>query len=492
MPRCVLVAGAGPVGLTMAAELARYRVPVRIIGQAATRTDKSKALAIWPRTLELLDRAGCAGAFAASGLKSEAIAILSGKQTIARVTFDDVDSPFNYLLMIPQSETERLLEAHLGSLGGEVERGVALTGFTQSEECVTGTLRHPDGSSETFEASWLIGCDGAHSLVRQTLGMAFAGDTLPTTFLLADIHVAGLEVPETELALFWHHDGSVVFFPISPGRYRIIADIGASPLHEPTFEEVQAIVARRATGVTLSDPIWLAGFRVNERKVEDYRAGRAFLAGDAAHIHSPAGGQGMNTGMQDAFNLAWKLALVERGRAGPDLLGSYSEERSAVAERVLSESGRLTRVATVKNYLLQDLRNFVAHRILGLSAARHAMAERLSEITIGYPASKLNAGSAKGLAGPQPGERILAERPFGAGEAPRFALLAREDAPARAILRRHAPLLESDIRKPPDEAGIWLVRPDGYVASVARAGDWAVIDDCLARIAAGALQAAPA
>jgi 2-polyprenyl-6-methoxyphenol hydroxylase-like FAD-dependent oxidoreductase len=492
MPRCVLVAGAGPVGLTMAAELARYRVPVRIIDEAPSRTDKSKALAVWPRTLELLDRAGCAGAFAASGLKAAAITMLSGKQAIARVAFDDVASPFRYLLMIPQSETERLLEAHLGSLGVKVERSVALTGFAQSEECVSCTLRRPDGSDETFEAGWLIGCDGAHSLVRQTLGMAFAGDTLPTTFLLADLHVAGLDVPETELAIFWHHDGSVIFFPISPGRYRIIADIGASPLHEPAFEEVQAIVARRAPCVTLSDPIWLSGFRVNERKVENYRSGRAFLAGDAAHVHSPAGGQGMNTGMQDAFNLAWKLALVEQGHAGPDLLDSYSDERSAVAERVLAESGRLTRIATVKNYLLQDLRNFVAHRILGLSAARHAMAERLSEITIGYPASKLNAGSAKGLAGPEPGERILGERPFGAGEAPRFALLAGEDEGARAVLRRHASLLEPGLRKPPDEAGIWLVRPDGYVAAVARAGDWAVIEDCLAGIAAGALQAAPA
>ena len=170
MPRCVLVAGAGPVGLTMAAELARSCVPVRIIDQAPSRTDKSKALAIWPRTLELLDRAGCAGAFAATGLKSEAIAIRSGKQIIARVTFDDVVSPFNFLLMIPQSETELLLEAHLGTLGGKVERSVALTSFAHSGECVSCQLRHADGSSEAFEASWLIGCDGPARHGRAAFG----------------------------------------------------------------------------------------------------------------------------------------------------------------------------------------------------------------------------------------------------------------------------------------------------------------------------------
>ena len=237
--------------------------------------------------------------------------------------------------------------------------------------------------------------------------------------------------------------------------------------------------------MTLADPLWLSGFRVNERKVADYRQGRVFLAGDAAHIHSPAGGQGMNTGMQDAFNLAWKLALVEQGcGARAALLDSYSVERSAVAAQVLAESGRLTRVATFRNQVAQHLRNFVAHRLLGFAGVRRAMTERLSEITVGYPASPLNRGEDGAYQGPRPGQRIVADRPFGAGDRPRFALLAAHSAEAEAILRRYAALLEPALRAPPTAGGIWLVRPDGYVAAAAPAGRWSAIEDCLAAIAA--------
>jgi len=483
MTKPVLVVGAGPVGLTLAAELARYKIPVRIIDKAPARTDKSKALAVWARTLELLDRAGCAQAFAATGLQAKTVSISRDTELIARAALDEIASPFNYLLLIPQSETERLLEAHLQSLGGKVERNAELTGFSDLGEGVACAVRHADGGVERLEASWLIGCDGAHSLVRKTLGLAFEGDTLATHFILADIHVAALDMPDDELVMFWHPDGVVVFFPIAPGRYRIIADIGAEPLHDPGLDEVQAIVNGRCPpGMILSDPIWLAGFGVNERKVEQYRTGRVFVAGDAAHVHSPAGGQGMNTGMQDAINLAWKLAMVENGDAGSALLDSYSDERSAVAKQILSDSGRMIRGAMLKNPLAQNLRNFVAHRLLGFSGVQHAMADRLSEITIGYPDSKLNAGSPKTIKGPKPGQRMIAGHPFGAGDTPRFALLAEDSAPARAVLQRFPRLLEPALR-PSDAAGICLVRPDGYVAAVAEMDEWQIIEDCLSKIA---------
>ena len=340
MTKPVLVVGAGPVGLTMAAEIARYRVPVRIIDQAPAPTDKSKALGVWSRTLELLDRAGCAKAFVSAGLKSSGATIRSGRERIAQIRFNSIPSPFQFLLMLPQSETERLMGEHLRSLGVTVERSVELTSFDDLGAGVSCALRHADGRAETIEASWLIGCDGAHSLVRHQLGMAFQGDTLATNFILADVHVSGFDEAPDELVIVWHEDGSVVFFPISAGRYRVVADVGGEPRQEPSLEEVQALVAGRGlAGVVLSDPVWLASFGVNERKVENYRAGRVFLAGDAAHVHSPAGGQGMNTGMQDAFNLAWKLALVEQGLASPDLLDSYSVERSAVAKGILEEFG---------------------------------------------------------------------------------------------------------------------------------------------------------
>ncbi|HEY1781964.1 MAG TPA: FAD-dependent monooxygenase [Roseiarcus sp.] len=484
MTKPVLVAGAGPVGLTMAAELARYRMPVRIIDQAPERTDRSKALAVWSRTLELLERAGCADAFASAGLHSQAMVLRSGSERIARIPFNSVPSPFQYLLLIPQSETERLLDEHLRSFGKAIERSVELTGFEDRGEDVSCAVRHANGQVETIEASWLIGCDGAHSLVRHKLGMAFEGDTLATNFVLADVHVAGLDEPADALVSFLHEDGPVVFFPISPGRYRIIAEAARKGTQGPGLEDIQAIVARRCPGrVALSNPIWISDFGVNERKVANYRSGRVFVAGDAAHVHSPAGGQGMNTGMQDAFNLAWKLALTERGLMRPDLLDSYSLERSAVAKQILQDSGRMTRAVTLSNHVLQDIRNFVAHRILGFSDVQHAFADRLSEVTIAYPTSPLNTGSAGGLKGPAPGHRIIAERPFGAGDQPRFALMTADSEAARDFIQRHSTLIEADLRAPPDPAGVWLVRPDGYVAAAAHAGDWGPIHDCLARLA---------
>ncbi|MFW7267486.1 FAD-dependent monooxygenase [Gluconacetobacter sp. Hr-1-5] len=489
MPKPVLVVGAGPVGLTMAAELARYHVPVRIIDQSQARTDQSRALAVWPRTLELLAASGCLDAFLATGFSADAIGIHTGSRRIGRIAFDQIASPFNLLLVIPQSETERLLEAHLASLGGNVERSTELTAFAQTADGVTGLVRHASGESEEIHASWLVGCDGAHSLVRRTLGMKFEGDTLSTGFLIADVHLTGLAIPPAELAIFWHPDGALMVFPVSPGRYRIIADIGTLSGQKPNLGQVQSIVDRRGPGgVTVSDPAWLSHFGVNERKVRDYRAGRVFLAGDAAHIHSPAGGQGMNTGMQDAFNLAWKLALVEQGQADPALLDSYSHERSPVARHILAESSRLTRLVLLRHPLAQRLRGFLAHRILGFAEVQRAIVNRLSEVTIGYPDSPLNMGSAKGLRGPSPGERFAPDLPIPVRDTPRFTLFARDDAEARALIGRHPALLDAQLRTPPDGKGIWLVRPDGYVAATSRAGKWSPIEAALSKIVASTAQ----
>ncbi|MCE0744707.1 FAD-dependent monooxygenase [Acetobacter sicerae] len=480
MSKPVLVVGAGPVGLTMAVELTRYGVPVRIVDRLPARTTQSRALAIWPRTLELLEMAGCVDAFTAAGLHTKAVSIHVGKRTLARIPLGTIASSFNYLLMIPQSETERLLEDYLGTSGLSVERETELTDFIDRKDGVSCTLRHAGGKIEIVEAAWLIGCDGAHSFVRGRLGLPFEGDTLPMGFVLADAHVKGLAIPSDEPAIFWHPDGAVMFFPISRDRYRIIADLGSVPLHMPDLEEMQTIVDRRGPGgIILSDPVWLSDFGVNERKVPDYRKGRVFLAGDAAHVHSPAGGQGMNMGMQDAFNLAWKLALVERKEAASCLLDSYSIERSGVARQILSDSSRMTRVVLLRSPLTQRVRNFVVKHGFSIPVIRHAIANRLSGIQIDYPDSPLNMGSARGLRGPEPGQRLISGRSAGRDDVPRFILLARNSAEARAMIARHSDLLASEVRLPPDGNGIWLVRPDGYVAAAAKSGDWKVIDMAL-------------
>ena len=466
----ILIIGAGPVGMTMACELARYGVPVRIIDKAAHRTDKSKALVVWSRTLELLDRGGGSAPFVDAGFKAEAVNFIAADKVIGRVSMESAQTPYPYGLMLPQSETERLLEERLASLGSPVERQVELRSFKSNADGVEAVLRHSDGREEAVSADWLIGCDGAHSAVRHGLGATFTGETLNSDWMLGDLHMTGYPFPDSEVSVYWHRDGAFVIFPISPGRYRVIADLPAVAAESPptpTLEQVQTIVDRRGpSGLKAFDPIWLAGFRINGRKVSDYRSGRVFLAGDAAHVHSPAGGQGMNTGMQDAFNLAWKLALVFRDSCDQHLLDSYSPERGAVGDEVLKSAAMLTTVGTMKNPVAQTLRNLVGHIMLGLSPVQHALADTMTEVTIGYPKSPLNGPCLPG-AGPKPGQRVgplPGQVPVGAGSAPRFALFATKTTATADLLGRFPGLLDDNIRPPFHDGGIWLVRPDGYLA----------------------------
>jgi 2-polyprenyl-6-methoxyphenol hydroxylase-like FAD-dependent oxidoreductase len=487
----VLIAGAGPVGMSAACELARFGVPLRIVDKSAQRTDKSKALVLWSRTLELLDRGpGGVAPFVDAGFKALAVNFVARDgELMGHVSMESVKSPFPYGLMLPQSDTERLLEERLKGLGVVVERQTEVLGFKPSDLGVQATLRHVDGREETVSSNWLLGCDGAHSIVRHVLGVPFAGETLDSDWMLADVHMKGYPYPDTEASVYWHKDGAFVIFPISPGRYRVLGDLpmtsGAAP-PAPTLEQVQAIIDRRGPGgMTAFDPIWLAGFRINGRKVKDYRSGRAFLLGDAAHVHSPAGGQGMNTGMQDAFNLAWKLALVIRNTCGERLLDSYSPERSAVGDEVLKEAARLTAIGTLKNATLQACRNLVSHFMLGFSAVQQEFANSMTEVNIGYPSSPLNAHSRSGHGGPKPGERAPirdGEPPVGAGTSPRFALFANDTPALKTVLSKYSELLESSPRPPYADKGIWLVRPDGYVALSAQEDDIREVDDYLANL----------
>jgi 2-polyprenyl-6-methoxyphenol hydroxylase-like FAD-dependent oxidoreductase len=477
MMKPVLVVGAGPVGMTLASELARYGIPVRIVDKAAQRTDKSKALVLWSRTLELLDRGGGSAPFVDAGFKVEAVNIVAGEKVIGRVSMESVKTPYPFGLMLPQSETERLLEERLHALGVDVERRVELVSFKSNADGVEAQLRHADGREEAVSSDWLVGCDGAHSVVRHGLNAPFAGETLESDWMLADIHMTGYPCPDSEASVYWHRDGVFVIFPISPGRYRVIADLppaGTEHPPTPTLEQVQAIMDRRGPSeLKAFDPIWLAGFRINGRKVANYRWGRVFLAGDAAHIHSPAGGQGMNTGMQDAFNLAWKLAMVLLETCDEHLLDSYSPERSGVGDEVLKAAGRLTAVGTMRNPVAQAIRNLVGPVMLGLSPVQHAFADTMTEVAIAYPESPLN-GPALGGAGPKPGHRVVSiagKAPVGSGGSPLFALFAVETAATADLVRKFDGLLDPDIRPPFHDDGIWLVRPDGYVACSSRDTD---------------------
>jgi 2-polyprenyl-6-methoxyphenol hydroxylase-like FAD-dependent oxidoreductase len=506
MSGLVLVVGAGPVGLMMAMALQRRGVDVRIIDKAAARTDKSKALVLWPRTLELLDIHGCVQPFLDAGMKGRGARVFADGKELVHVSLDIARSVYRYALMIPQSETECVLEAQLTRLGVVVERQVELTSFVATDVCVTAVLRHSDGREETVTTAYLAACDGAHSTVRHGLAARFDGETLPSDWMLADVSLDGA-IPADEITICWKADGVLALFPIIGARFRIIADTGrrstglgsTGDSTPPTLQMVQAALdSRGPPGLTARDPIWLSHFRINERKVQDYSYGRVFLAGDAAHVHSPAGGQGMNTGMQDAFNLAWKLAMVWHGQASPALLDSYSIERGAIGEQVLRNAGRMTQVATLRNPVLQKIRNLIAGVLGHVPALRQRFVDQLTEVDLHYADNTLSLATEGGARHPAVGARAP-DLPLAAGEhagsrlhdllaTGKFAVLSVA-APAREVpdsLRSIATAARANAHPDYASGHIFLIRPDAYVAMSTDSDGIAAIITALQRIVGGA------
>ena len=294
-------------------------------------------------------------------------------------------------------------------------------------------------------------------------------------WMLADVRLDGdAKPPADEIATFLHRDGPFVVFPIPGGRARVVATIGkmipGQTRPEPTLSDVQAMADERAGGgFRVADPVWLANFRINERKVSDYKRGRVFLAGDAAHVHSPAGGQGMNTGMQDAFNLSWKLAMVIRGEASAGLLDSYTPERSAVGDMVLRNTTRMTDMATLAHPSAQTARNLVLRFMLGFHAVQERMATTMSEVDIAYANSPLSTGR-------HAGDRLPPDQyagpPPGSGAAPRYVLFAADAERAAELVTRFPRALDPVTRQPFDPQKLLIVRPDGYIGLSAEATDW--------------------
>ena len=410
----VLVVGAGPTGLMMASELARHGIRCRVIDKAPQATQLSKALVIHARTLEIFENIGIADRFVSSGVKAHGGSVYSAGKRIVHFLFDGLDSRYNYALMLPQDETEALLGKHLESFGVNVERSTELTGFTQDAQSVVTTLRLANGCEQTCRAEYLIGCDGAHSNVRHALNLAFEGAEYEENFALADVMVDS-SIPNDEIVGFASEKGIVFFFPITNGRYRLIADVHtARSERDPTLEELQSIVDDQChIAARLHDPKWTAYFKIHRRQAASYRVGRAFLAGDAAHIHSPAGGQGMNTGLQDAYNLGWKLAFAMKAIVKPAVLDSYATERHSVGRQVLKMTDAMTRFMELRNPVASAIRNRIASALASTeifqSLARRGIAElqvnyRDSPIVDEYHAGLFGSIAALG-GGPRAGDR---------------------------------------------------------------------------------------
>lgn len=496
MSHPVLIAGAGPVGMSLALALKRQGVDLRIVDKAAARTDKSKALVIWPRTLELLEIQRCVQLFLDAGHDATGARIVAEGKLLLEVHLDTARSIYRAALMIPQSETERLLEQQLAALGTQVERRVELMSFVAGEEKVSVSLRHGEGREEAVIASYLIGCDGAHSTVRHGSGARFEGDTLPSDWILADLALDG-SLQRDQITICWAPDGILVLFPISGARFRVIADVGTTTGTDappPTLEAVQRLLDERGPReLRAHDPIWMSNFHINERKVQSYGRGRLFLCGDAAHVHSPAGGQGMNTGMQDAFNLAWKLAMVWHDRASSTLLESYSPERSAIGEAVLQNAGNLTRVALLRNPILQEIRSLAVGTLGRIPALRQRMVDQLTEVDLHYRGIGLTV---------HPRPHGASHRPAGGERAPDLPVSTAEKGASRLhdILAsgRFAVLsvggvgltlpdtfdsiaVAAQVESSADYVSghIYLIRPDAYVMVSAEAGDDAPILEAL-------------
>jgi len=395
-----LVVGAGPVGLVMAAELARHGLACRIIDQNDGPSIWSKAQVIHARTLECFDDMGIAHDIVAKGRQIGGSRIMTPElENIARIQIGGIDSPYSYLLSLSQRETEIALAEHLERARNvRVERKVKLESFSQDEAGVRVKLEHADGATEELTVPWLLGCDGSHSTVRKTLGLPFEGTTYEQRIIQADVHVEmPVTVHDDELAIFLGPAGMLAFFPLpGPKRFRMLTFLEPGDERPVALETFQALLAERGpAGASLGDPAWMIDFRIHCRLSPRYRVGRVFLAGDAAHIHSPAGGQGMNMGIQDAYNLAWKLALVHQGAAKDVLLDSYEAERRPVAEATLRSTDTSTRgfasAITLKNPIAIGLRNQLMGFVTNLGFVRERAGRSISQIEVAYPKSPVVA-----------------------------------------------------------------------------------------------------
>jgi 2-polyprenyl-6-methoxyphenol hydroxylase-like FAD-dependent oxidoreductase len=460
----VLIAGAGPVGLLLANECARRGIEFRLVEARESQSQHSKALAIFPRTLEILDMAGLSVPFLASANRVTSVAVMDHDRTLARIAFTPQESCYPFICMIPQDVTERLLLEQLQRRGGSVEYRTSLVSAAENGERVRVTLER-GGRSEELDAAFVVGCDGAHSAVRHLLALPFAGGEYRDHFMLADVDTDDA-LPADQLQLCPSESGPLAIFPMSATRRRIVATLTQPKGDAPSLEFVQSMLDQRAPHAIAARAVrWSSYFHVHHRHVAQLRVGRVLIAGDAAHIHSPFGGQGMNTGLHDVWNLAWKLDLVLKGHCDGRLLDSYGAERLPVIEQVIDTTHRMTRIMGARGKLAQAARGVAIPMASHLASFQHAFVQRLSGLGIAYRGSPIIEGN---------GERYFDETMRGGGICSRFLLVLGNDADspamdaAQQLAASFAQWVEVRRTRRP---GVTLVRPDGYVAYSVRHGD---------------------
>jgi 2-polyprenyl-6-methoxyphenol hydroxylase-like FAD-dependent oxidoreductase len=507
----VLIVGAGPTGLVLALWLTRLGVRVRIIDKVAEPGTTSRAVAVQARTLEFYSQVGLSQAVVDAGVKIAAINLWARSTRTPRVLVDTLGkgmSPFPYPLIYPQDAHERLLAQRLGELGVQVERPSELVSFEQRDDCVSAVIKQADGSSEVYEAAYLAGCDGSHSIVRETIGAGFPGGTYSGVFYVADVVGTG-PVTNDELHIELDDADFMLVLPMRPaGHLRLIGPAKWEETRGPRelkFADIgQRVITNLKLAITRVN--WFSTYRVHHRVSSRFRDRRAFLVGDAAHVHSPVGGQGMNTGIADAVNLAWKLAAVMRGDSPESLLATYESERIGFARRLVATTDRIFTFITKRGAIARLVRTRMVPRIapfmFRIPRVRRALFRIVSQTGINYRESPLSAGATGTLRG---GDRLpWVELDAQSDNFAPLALLRWQvhvygktaagvaDACVELGLSLHEFAWRAEMGRVGLKRGaLYLIRPDGYIGLADSTGDAQRLRDYFVDIARIKLPSSP-
>ena len=451
----VLIIGAGPVGLNLALALNKAGVKSRIIDSKAAPSKTSNAIGINARTLEIWKAMGIVDTAIEHGIKLNQVKLFSGNKLLNHANFDSVESEFNFMLSLPQAQTEQLLISELEKCNTHIEWNTKLTALEDTKDLVKLHLTS-DNTDHQINAKWVIGCDGYHSKVRELAGFKQECQDLSQHFIMMDAKLSG-DISKSDVSIVFHGAGVVVFIPMKD-NVRVMAEISNDPkfkdLKEGNLDIFTKILNERHPGVIIDSVDWLSDFHIHECLVTNFRSGHVFLAGDSAHSHSPAGAQGMNTGIQDTWNLAFKLAHVVKNEASESILDTYDIERRGIANDVIKRSGGITKVATTNNKLIQLLRNLGVGGILSIDLVRNKIVNSLQQTDICYTNTPLVNTD----------QVLYQNKTKFQNIGSKWYLLSKDEIPHPDL-----PDFIEVVRNPVywSDQPLCLIRPDGYIAMYA-------------------------